>query len=397
MKILFVHFGDEQLRGSERCLINLMQDLHANGHQIALACNQVVHGTEMAAWCANAPLCTSMRPVALSETLSVRAMSEWVKCYRSLKAFVDDVRPDLVVCNSAAPCQWMVPLTIWRNIPLVGYLHTSYLPGGRLSSLIYGSTQLVGVSEFTVASLRADKFPPARISVVHNGVRPLTMTESRLAVRTGWGLGPQAFVFCAVGALVDWKRLDVLIEAVLIARSNGGREVCLVVVGDGPERARLEALAVGAPVHFAGWQVDVSNLVGASDCLVSAAEREAFGLSVIEAASLGVPALVPRVGAFPEVVLHNETGCLYEPGSAMAAAALMVEMATAKIDMKRLAVNARRDFDSRFTATRMTSTLETLFDAVVQSHGRARRHERIGRVWSLCRSAARLAYLKLLA
>jgi glycosyltransferase involved in cell wall biosynthesis len=133
---------------------------------------------------------------------------------------------------------------------------------------------------------------------------------------TAWGEGGYALV---VSRLAPEKGVDVAIDA---CRGAG---VPLVVAGDGPERARLEARAAAtggerSTIRFAG-RVDEAELArlraGAAIALVPSRAAETFGLAAAEAMAAGVPVAASRVGALPELV--DERG-LVPPGDAAALA-----------------------------------------------------------------------------
>jgi len=102
----------------------------------------------------------------------------------------------------------------------------------------------------------------------------------------------------------------------------------LLLVGDGPERPRIEALTrelgLGDLVHFLGLQRDFLTALQNSDLFLLCSTTEGFGLSALEALSCGVPVVGSRVGGVPEVVLEGETGFLCPAGdvAAMTAAVL---------------------------------------------------------------------------
>jgi glycosyltransferase involved in cell wall biosynthesis len=93
----------------------------------------------------------------------------------------------------------------------------------------------------------------------------------------------------------------------------------LVVVGEGPERPRLEWLArdleVSDRVYFAGQRSrkDALGLMAACDLFVLNSTYEGFPHVVLEAMALGLPVIATAVGGTPEVVAHGVTGLLVEP------------------------------------------------------------------------------------
>jgi glycosyltransferase involved in cell wall biosynthesis len=138
----------------------------------------------------------------------------------------------------------------------------------------------------------------------------------RAAPPSTWGEGGYALV---VSRLAPEKGVDVAIDA---CRGAG---VPLVVAGDGPQRAQLEARAASTggerlTIRFAG-RVDEAELArlraGAAIALVPSRAGETFGLAAAEAMAAGVPVAASRVGALPELV--DERG-LVPPGDAAALA-----------------------------------------------------------------------------
>jgi glycosyltransferase involved in cell wall biosynthesis len=119
-------------------------------------------------------------------------------------------------------------------------------------------------------------------------------------------LCPRGDHFVALSRLVDHKRIE------LIVRAFSRLGLPLVVIGEGPERKKLEALA--APnVKLLGWQSDekVRDLLGRARALVHAAEED-FGLVLVEAQAAGCPVIALGRGAASEIILEAETGLLFQ-------------------------------------------------------------------------------------
>jgi glycosyltransferase involved in cell wall biosynthesis len=115
------------------------------------------------------------------------------------------------------------------------------------------------------------------------------------------------FVVGTASRFTARKRLDRLLDG--FARMQGREEALLLLVGDGPERPRLEERArqLRIPAVFAGYRVDVGSYQRLMDVCVVPSEAEPFGLVAIEALALGKPAVVFRDGGgLAEVVLGHE-------------------------------------------------------------------------------------------
>ena len=120
-----------------------------------------------------------------------------------------------------------------------------------------------------------------------------------------------------IGRLIDGKGVDDLIEAFAGLQ---GLDALLCIVGDGPRRTDLEALArrsgLGDRCIFLGYQeeADALALIRASDVVVNPSYTEGLPTSVLEAALLGRAVLASDVGGTPEVVCDRESALLVPAG-----------------------------------------------------------------------------------
>ena len=92
--------------------------------------------------------------------------------------------------------------------------------------------------------------------------------------------------------------------------------VRFVVVGDGPERQRLEAAFSGHPVNFTGTMtgLDLARAYAALDIFVHFGTEETFGQTIQEAQASGVPVIAPNVGGPSQLIQTGKTGLLVDPG-----------------------------------------------------------------------------------
>ncbi len=131
----------------------------------------------------------------------------------------------------------------------------------------------------------------------------------------------------AIGRLTPSKRYDHAIRALAELRLSSPRAT-LTIVGDGPERERLERLArdlgVARAVRLAGRvdEAEKTRLLTDSDFLVGTSAREGWGLTVTEAAVRGTPAVVYDVPGFRDSVVHERTGLLVRRDSSALAGAI---------------------------------------------------------------------------
>jgi glycosyltransferase involved in cell wall biosynthesis len=164
--------------------------------------------------------------------------------------------------------------------------------------------------------------PAHKLTVVHYGLDELPRAWA------GGSPGPElpadAHVLLAVSRLTAQKGLGVAVRALAtLRREHPG--LVLVVLGEGPEREQLQALAlelgVTDSVHLPGRVGDVAHWYRRADMLVHPARWEGFGLALLEAMLAGLPVVASDVSSIPEIVRHGETGLLVPPDDPAALAA----------------------------------------------------------------------------
>jgi glycosyltransferase involved in cell wall biosynthesis len=174
--------------------------------------------------------------------------------------------------------------------------------------------------------------------------------EAAALLRAKLGLGPGTRVALFAGKLVPAKQPMELLEAFIKVNAEG---TALVIVGDGPERDRLEQ-AVSADAASAGCkrvfflpfanQSEMPSRYLLADVFVlpSRGLYETWGLAVNEAMHMGVPCLVSnRVGCQRDLVIHGETGWVFDPADpAGLPTALAEAFATLASESRRGAIRA---------------------------------------------------------
>lgn len=184
----------------------------------------------------------------------------------------------------------------------------------------------------------------SRVRIVPNGVpsTPYTPAEPtrRSTARVALGVADETTILY-VGALVPEKGVDVAIEAVARAR-----EVQLVVVGEGPERGRLEKLAergAAGRVRFLGWIAEPRLAYAAADLVVLPSKGgDSMPATLIEAGYCALPAISTRIGSIDEIVRPNETGMLVEAGDIEGFCAAVIRLASSPSLRERFGSAARR-------------------------------------------------------
>jgi glycosyltransferase involved in cell wall biosynthesis len=230
----------------------------------------------------------------------------------------------------------------------------------RAARLLDRTSELVVAVSADVADRLTDAgLHPDRLRVVENAVPPAPDGD-RDEVRRALGLDVHRPVVLCAARLAPPKRLDLLIEA------WAGLDALLLVAGDGPDRADLEARAAGLGdrVVFLGNRTDVGRLLHAADLLVLPSDREGLSMTVLEAMAAGVPVVASDVGGLSDLAGAVE---LVAPGHAEALAA-GVRRVLADGE-RRAALLTRSDevVGQRFSSVRMMAAYESLYRDVLRT------------------------------
>ena len=178
---------------------------------------------------------------------------------------------------------------------------------------------------------KAFGFLPKKSMIMPVGVRLHDYGKGRAATRKALGLGKD-FTYCFVGRLSKVKGLDYLLEAIA-----GMPKTRLLLIGDGPERERLEEEAP-SNVSFLGHRTDVPRLLAASDCFILPSLSEGLPVSLLEAMATGLPCIVTDIGL---PVDNNKSAVVVPAKNAKALHCAMQRVHSDAKLRKKLAKNAR--------------------------------------------------------
>jgi glycosyltransferase involved in cell wall biosynthesis len=170
---------------------------------------------------------------------------------------------------------------------------------------------------------------------------------------------------------VQQKSVDVLLEAFSHLRRNGV-DARLLVIGDGQDRSRLEALGhdLGLTDHvlWAGILTgqDLVDHIAAADVFASASTTEVQPLVFLEAMALGLPAVGVNAGGIPEIVRQGGNGFIVEPANPRALAAGMGTLLLDAGRRERMGESARASVRT-YDAERVVEDFERVYRSVISS------------------------------
>lgn len=281
---------------------------------------------------------------------------------------------DVIITVGAGDKMFWGRLAAWRaGVPVIlSALHSTGWPDsvGRLNRMLTPITDaFIAVAdshgEFLTKSLRVQR---ARVAVIPNGVdtqRFAPLADAAL-IRRELGLGEMIPVVGIVAALRPEKNHELFLD--MAARVVRKLPACrFLVVGDGPQRARLEArsgqLALREHVLFVGSRNDVPRLLAAMDVFALSSHVEANPVSILEAMSVGRPIVATNVGSIHEVVAEGRTGHLVTPGDAYQFADRIVRLLSSASTREAMGAVAREVVIHRWSLDAMVDGYERLIES----------------------------------
>jgi len=277
-----------------------------------------------------------------------------------------EARPDVVHLHNPTPTVYAAMSARMAGVPSIVSTRHSLVarPRRLIVELKYAYAAafcdwIVGICDATTSNIKSIHGIPARKIVrVYNGADPmLRVTKEQWPPKSG-------FTLVYVGRLEPVKNHSLLLHAFCLAlKSMPGLR--LWMVGDGSERTALESLAsqlgITSHVTFWGQQLDVAPFLSAADAFVMSSTSEGLPISLLQAFSMGLPAIVTDVGGMAEVVRLVQAGVTTPVTDPSGMTAGILRLAENDAERAQFSKNAEAAFHSRFTLQTMADAYMDLY------------------------------------
>jgi glycosyltransferase involved in cell wall biosynthesis len=214
---------------------------------------------------------------------------------------------------------------------------------------------------------------PARIRVVRNAVHDPTadLGQCRDEIRAGLGLAPDERLLLVVARLAAWKGVDTVMLALKALLERTDLSARLVVIGDGPDRARLVEIAASlrpGVVQFTGEiaRPEVGRWLAAADGLALCSGYEGLSHVLLEAMAGGLPVVVSDVGGNRALVTHAHDGLLVPYGDVAATSRALGEILAGGEVAQSIGEHARRGAAARTVERMVGETLDVFHEALAE-------------------------------
>ncbi|MDK2979743.1 MAG: hypothetical protein PWQ55_90 [Chloroflexota bacterium] len=268
----------------------------------------------------------------------------------------------------------------WAGLPSVASLHNAsvhlyaYKPYRTHleTRMLCRYAQRVVACGHTVARVQQPRFKHKTLDVIPNPVPdlPEVADEQRQQTRREFLADEQGLIFLSVGRLIPEKGYADLIEAFAQAFPNLPQPARLLIAGNGPLQADLQAhierLELGASIKLLGQRKDVPALLAASDVYVSSSHYEGQSLAVLEAMAGALPVIATDVGDNQQII-KAQCGLVLPASQPEQLAQAMLRLAGDASERERLGSNASRCVQKNYAPSLWVERLLALYDEVL--HG----------------------------
>lgn len=286
--------------------------------------------------------------------------------FRVLTKWLAEYQPDILHTHNAYPHFHGTLAARWQKVPVILNTRHGRRIGNDWKSRVY----------FRLAGLLADK-----VVAVSDDAANLCVQDSHLPankVQRIWnGIDPQRFVHTgpqagcraiSVARLSPEKDFPTLIRAVGLAREVVP-ELSLTIVGDGPDRPRMEAtireLNLQDHVHLLGERHDVPELLSQSSFFATSTLTEGISLTLLEAMAVGLPVIATAVGGNPEIVVEGQTGYLVSERNPEQLATAILRLCQAEGTWSELGRAGRQRVIEHFSINGMVRGYEALYEQLL--------------------------------
>lgn len=235
------------------------------------------------------------------------------------------------------------------------------------------TTKVIMVSE-NLSQLLGDTYTSGQMICIHNGidVESVRARTGRLRIREDWKVPDALPLIGVIGRLTRVKGQEIFLRAIARAHKSY-RNLKGVVIGDGPERGRLQELAMTLGIEnaiiFAGHRDDVYDCINAIDVFVLPSLHEGLPMVLLEAMALGSPVIASRVGGIPEVIEHRKNGLLFSVGSDEELTENLLVLLSDRELAIRLGEEGRKRVRAKFNAEIMARHTAQVYQSLTQIKG----------------------------
>ncbi len=295
-----------------------------------------------------------------------------ISAIRKLKKIISNEKPDVVHAHASLSAR--IAAKKVKGVKVIYTRHSVFPPSKMISKGIgkkingfvnnHYSDKIIAVAEAAKKNLTDTGVDERKIKVIKNGVERLDIisNEEKLVLRSNYNVNEGEYLLGMIARLTEVKGHIYALDALKMLLDDGIK-VKLLIAGTGPYeeeiRKKIVELNIEQNVIMAGFIKDVTGIKNILDIELNASfGTEATSLSLLEAMSLGVPAVVSDFGGNPGVIYDDVNGYIYPTKDSIAMYEKIKRILTDEKVKSRLKNGACDVFEREFEAKIMTKNIE---------------------------------------
>lgn len=299
------------------------------------------------------------------------------KMRRMFSDAISEIKADYIYTNHLSTLRLLGSIRSIRGIPFVYHSHGHTSPSDISRSMVQFINRrvkaVIPVSYATADILHEAGVRPEIVHVCHNAI-PIEWVEKQAESAPSEPLPekkPGQIVFAIAATVQHIKGQHLAIDA-LSHVVKKGYDASLWVVGHVATGGKLgylenlrkksDELEIADRVHFLGWRNDVYQVINEADVvmLCSLTPSESFGMVLAEAMALEKPCIGANIGGMPEVIEHNLTGLVFQPGSVESLANTMISLVSDPELRMRFGQNGKHRTEKCFSIEKQSKTISKI-------------------------------------
>lgn len=302
------------------------------------------------------------------------------KAIKSLRKLFRKLKPDVVHTHASmsariAAKQCGIKIVYTRHSVFEPSKKISVGPGKVINGIVNNATadRIIAVAEAAKDNLTATGVSDKKIEVILNGVEALMQFdyEKRQQARESFGIKPDETAVALVARLTEVKGHKYFVESAKILKERGYK-IKFMIAGTGDTEAELKqqikSEGLENTVVMTGFLTDVQPLMNAMDIQGNCSfGTEATSLSLLQGMSIGKPAVVTDFGGNPGVIKDGQNGFLVPIKDSKAMADAIQNLIDDKALYERMTENAKRIYQTSFTAEVNTRRIEKVYSSLVNN------------------------------
>jgi L-malate glycosyltransferase len=358
VKILIVDL-DAEWRGGQNQALLMLEGLNARHHVAELI----------------SPVGSALGDRAQARGIRVHSVSPYttrISAAAKISELAKSRAFDLAHANEAhaVTSAWLA--RVHRKLPLVISRRVGFpLKNSKLARSRYqAAARILPISGWVSGRLEASGIAKEKMTVVYEGVEipRLPSAKVRQAARALWSIPENAPLLGTVGVLVPDKGQASLIRILAELRKEFP-QARLLLVGDGPDRHKLEQLAkklgVADAVIFAGFVTAMEAVYAALDVFLFPSRFEGLGTSLLAAMSYALPSVAFSTCAFGEIIKHGKSGLLAEVGNETSLLNTAATLLRNPPIAQQIGQAARTRIEQKFSAGMMVEEMIRVYESLV--------------------------------